>query len=152
EYGYRFIIRNAFFRRVTTKCAASSFACAAAVRKFKSRGSFLKYSTRHGAQSVSNCFFGKSDISASILHDYRNKTRCKLSPHSIDLSRLRFPFKILAQHSTLALNSKSNYNVVMSKRSFSLFVGLLLIGSLVAAGKQKVESSKELKPLQGTWK
>jgi hypothetical protein len=52
---------------VITKCAASSLACAAAERKFTSRGSFSKYSTRHGAQSVSNSFFGNSDMSAAYL-------------------------------------------------------------------------------------
>src|SRR5207247_8660873 len=64
-----FIIRNAFLRRVITRCAASSLACAASERKFRSRGSFSKYSTRQGAQSVSNSFFGNSSmrISQSVL-------------------------------------------------------------------------------------
>src|SRR6266480_6853345 len=61
-YGERFIIRNAFFRRVITKCAASSLACDASERKFRLRGSFSKYSTRHGAHSVSNSSFGNSSI------------------------------------------------------------------------------------------
>src|SRR5437773_5670069 len=58
-------MRNAFFRRVITKCAASSLACAASERKLRLRGSFSKYSTRHGAQSVSNSFFGNSSIGIS---------------------------------------------------------------------------------------
>src|SRR5437762_1990220 len=63
------MIRNEFFRRVITRCAASSLACAASERKFRSRGSFSKYSTRQGAQSVSNSFFGNSSmrISQSVL-------------------------------------------------------------------------------------
>src|SRR5947207_10832071 len=56
------MIRNEFFRRVITKCAASLLARAAASRKFRSRGSFSKYSTRHGAQSVSNSLFGNSSV------------------------------------------------------------------------------------------
>lgn len=69
-----------------------------------------------------------------------------------DLSRLRFQFNFLVEYSTLDLNRKSNYNVAMSMKSCSLLLGLLLVGSVIAAGEQKVESGKELKPLQGTWK
>src|SRR5947208_15572134 len=63
------MIRNEFFRRVITRCAASSLACAASERKLRSRGSFSKYSSRQGAQSVSNSFFGNSSmrISQSVL-------------------------------------------------------------------------------------
>lgn len=71
---------------------------------------------------------------------------------SDDLSHLRFRFNFLAAYSILDLNRKSNYNVVMSMRSCSFFVGLLLIGSLMAAGEQKVDGSKELKSLQGRWR
>src|SRR5256885_5324 len=66
------MIRNEFFRRVITKCAASSLAWAAAERKFRSRGSFSKYSTRHGAQSISNSFLGTSSVDMSDRHEIRN--------------------------------------------------------------------------------
>jgi uncharacterized protein (TIGR03067 family) len=71
---------------------------------------------------------------------------------SADLSYLRSRFNCFAAYSTLDLNRKSNYNVAMSMRSCSLFVGLLLIGSLMVAGEQKVDGSKDLKQLQGTWR
>jgi uncharacterized protein (TIGR03067 family) len=65
---------------------------------------------------------------------------------------LRLRLNQLGAYSSLDLNRKSNYNVVMSMKSWLLFVGLLLAGSLMAADDQKVDGSKGLKPLQGTWK
>ncbi len=47
------MIRNVFLLRATTRCAASSDACAASVKKSRDR-SMEKYSTRHGAQSLFN--------------------------------------------------------------------------------------------------
>ena len=43
-----------------TKCSASLLAVAASCRKFELRGSFSKYSTRHGHQSVSMSRLGNS--------------------------------------------------------------------------------------------
>src|SRR5215212_11772764 len=57
-YGYRFIIRKTFFRRVTTRWAASSLARAASDRKSGFGVSCSKYSTRHGHQSASISDFG----------------------------------------------------------------------------------------------
>src|SRR5207245_3165203 len=59
------IIRTAVFLRVSTSASASLLDRAAAVRNSMSRGSFSKYSTRHGAQSVSISFFGNSSIDFS---------------------------------------------------------------------------------------
>jgi uncharacterized protein (TIGR03067 family) len=52
----------------------------------------------------------------------------------------------------LALNHKSNYKICMSMRFWSLLVGLLVIGSLMAADEQNGHSIKDLKALQGTWR
>src|SRR5258708_38540869 len=52
-------MRNAFLRRVTTRCAASSLARAASARKSGFGVSCSKYSTRHGHQSASISAFGK---------------------------------------------------------------------------------------------
>src|SRR5438105_3183705 len=57
-YGYRFIIRKAFLRRVTTRWAASSPDRAASERKSGFGFSCSKYSTRHGHQSASISAFG----------------------------------------------------------------------------------------------
>src|SRR5205085_1472963 len=51
-------MRKAFFRRVTTKCAASSLVRAASDRKSGFGFSCSKYSTRHGHQSASISDFG----------------------------------------------------------------------------------------------
>src|SRR5436305_14096717 len=60
-------MRNAVFRRVTTRYSASSLAIAARARKSRSRGCFSKYSTRQGAHSVSTSSPGKSDIRFYIV-------------------------------------------------------------------------------------
>src|SRR6266853_4538739 len=46
------MMRNVRGLRATTRCAASSVACAAASRKSGEPVFVLKYSTRHGAQSA----------------------------------------------------------------------------------------------------
>src|SRR4029077_6152296 len=51
-------MRNAFLRRVTTRCAASSLVRAASERKSGFGVSCSKYSTRHGHQSASISDFG----------------------------------------------------------------------------------------------
>src|SRR3982750_2073104 len=72
-YGYRFIMRKAFFRRVRTRWAASSLARAASDKKYGFGFSCSKYSTRHGHQSASISDFGncirsfKLDASLQIV-------------------------------------------------------------------------------------
>src|SRR5688572_26078388 len=81
-------MRKAFFRRVTTRCAASSLVRAASDMKSGFGVSCSKYSTRHGHQSASISAFGNCIKSFNL--DGRLQIACAKSSRLLRRRSLHF--------------------------------------------------------------